>query len=239
LIFYFQKETIIILKTLILSLIPIKGINNLKLTMANLIDLLQGQLSEGLVEQFANQLGGADKKQTADATSSIISMITSALAKNAATPEGAKALASALDRDHDGSILDDLMGYAAGNLQEKPKVNTSAMDGAGILKHILGGKQSNAIDVISKMSGLQSDKTGNLMSMLAPIVLGMLGKQKRESNLDNSGLSDILSRTIQTESSKRKELGMIGKFLDQDGDGNIVDDLANIGMKMFGNFFKK
>ena len=28
-IFYFQKETIIILKTLILSLIPIKGINNL------------------------------------------------------------------------------------------------------------------------------------------------------------------------------------------------------------------
>lgn len=207
--------------------------------MANLIDLLQGQLSEGLMEQFANQLGGADKKQTADATSGIISMITSALAKNAATPEGAGALASALDRDHDGSILDDLMGYATGSMQKKSQTNTSSLNGAGILKHILGGKQGNAIDVISKMSGLQSDKTGNLMSMLAPIVLGMLGKQKRESKLDNSGLSDILSQTIQTESSKRKELGMIGKFLDQDGDGSVMDDLANMGMKMFGNFLKK
>ena len=207
--------------------------------MANLIDLLQGQLSEGLVEQFANQLGGADKQQTADATSGIISMITSALAKNAATPEGAGALASALDKDHDGSILDDLMGYATGSMQQKPEVNTNALNGAGILKHILGGKQGNAIDVISKMSGLQSDKTGNLMAMLAPIVLGMLGKEKRASNLDQDGLSEILTQTIQTESSKRKELGMIGKFLDQDGDGSVMDDLANMGMKMFGNFFKK
>lgn len=207
--------------------------------MANLIDLLQGQLSEGLVEQFANQLGGADKQQTADATSGIISMVTCALAKNAATPEGAGALASALDKDHDGSILDDLMGYATGSMQQKPEVNTNALNGAGILKHILGGKQGNAIDVISKMSGLQSDKTGNLMAMLAPIVLGMLGKEKRASNLDQDGLSEILTQTIQTESSKRKELGMIGKFLDQDGDGSVMDDLANMGMKMFSNFFKK
>lgn len=207
--------------------------------MANLIDLLQGQLSEGLVEQFANQLGGADKKQTADATSGIISMITSALAKNAATPEGAGALASALDRDHDGSILEDLMGYATGSMQQKEGLNTSMINGAGILKHILGGKQSNAIDVISQMSGLQSDKTGNLMAMLAPIVLGMLGKQKRQNNLDQGGLSDILSKTIQTQSTQRKELGMIGKFLDQDGDGSVMDDLANMGMKMFGNFLKK
>lgn len=207
--------------------------------MANLIDLLQGQLSEGLVEQFANQLGGADKQQTADATSGIISMITSALAKNATTPEGAGALASALDRDHDGSILDDLMGYATGSMQQKEGLNTSMINGAGILKHILGGKQSNAIDVISQMSGLQSDKTGNLMAMLAPIVLGMLGKQKRQNNLDQGGLSEILNQTIQSESSKRKELGMIGKFLDQDGDGSVMDDLANMGMKIFGNFLKK
>ena len=191
------------------------------------------------MEQFANQLGGADKQQTADATSGIISMITSALAKNATTPEGAGALASALDRDHDGSILDDLMGYATGSMQQKEGLNTSMINGAGILKHILGGKQSNAIDVISQMSGLQSDKTGNLMAMLAPIVLGMLGKQKRQNNLDQGGLSEILNQTIQSESSKRKELGMIGKFLDQDGDGSVMDDLANMGMKIFGNFLRK
>ena len=207
--------------------------------MDNLINMLQDQLSDGLMDQFASQLGGADKQQTATAADGIISMITSALAKNAATPGGASALASALDRDHDGSILDDLMGYATGSMQNKPSVNTNALNGAGILKHILGGKQGNAIDVISQMSGLGSDKTGNLMTMLAPIVLGMLGKQKREANLDSDGLSNILSKTIQSSAAKKKELGLIGKFLDQDGDGSVMDDLAGMGMKMFGKFLRK
>lgn len=207
--------------------------------MANLIDLLQGQLSEGLVEQLAGQLGGADKAQTADAASGIISMITTALAKNAATPEGAGALASALDRDHDGSILDDLMGYANAAASPQQQTQNSALNGAGILKHILGGKESNAIDVISQMSGLANGQTGNLMAMLAPVIMGMLGKQKREQNLDQGGLSEILNNTVQSSTAKRKELGMIGKFLDQDGDGNVMDDLANMGMKVFGKFLRK
>jgi len=207
--------------------------------MANLIDLLQGQLSDGLVEQLAGQLGGADKNQTADAASGIISMITSALAKNAATPEGAGALAGALDRDHDGSILDDLMGYATGNTQQQQQTQSSMLNGAGILKHILGGKQANAIDVISKMSGLGGGQTGNLMAMLAPVIMGMLGKQKREQNLDQGGLADILNQSVQSSSNKRKELGMIGKFLDQDGDGSIMDDIAGMGMGMLGKFLRK
>ena len=207
--------------------------------MANLIDLLQGQLSEGLVEQLAGQLGGADKAQTADAASGIISMITSALAKNAATPEGAGALASALDKDHDGSILDDLMGYATGAANPQQQTQSSALNGAGILKHILGGKQANAIDVISKMSGLGNGQTGNLMTMLAPVIMGMLGKQKREQNLDQGGLSEILNKTVQSSAGQRKELGMIGKFLDQDGDGKVIDDLADLGMKALGKFFRR
>ena len=32
--------------------------------MTNLIDLLQGQLSDGLLDQLSNQLGGTDKEQT-------------------------------------------------------------------------------------------------------------------------------------------------------------------------------
>ena len=204
--------------------------------MANLIDLLQGQLTEGLVENLASQLGGADKQQTANAASGIISMITSALAKNAATPEGAGALASALDRDHDGSILDDIMGYATGAAQPK---SASMLNGAGILKHILGGKQNNAAEVISQMSGLGSGQTGNLMAMLAPMIMGMLGKQKRTQNLDQGGLADILRNSVQSSANKKAELGMIGKFLDQDGDGSIMDDLAGMGMKMFGKFLRK
>ncbi|MEM1321783.1 MAG: DUF937 domain-containing protein [Bacteroidota bacterium] len=204
--------------------------------MANLMDLLQGQLSEGLVDQLSQQLGGADKQQTAAAASGIMSTLMGALAKNAATPEGASALANALDRDHDGSVLDNVMGMVTGAAQPE---NTRATNGAGILGHILGGKQNGAIDMISKMSGLDSGNTGSLMTMLAPMVMGALGKTKKESGLDASGIAGMLTGTVQNAASQRPEMGMIGRFLDQDGDGSIIDDVAGMGMKMLGNLFKK
>ena len=199
--------------------------------MANLIDLLQGQLSDGLIDQLSQQLGGTNKEQTEDAASGIISAMVSALAKNASNPDGASALANALERDHDGSILDDIMGYAGGSAAKPEYTQDRMTNGAGILKHVLGAKQGNMIEMISKMSGLANGQTGNLMTMLAPIVMGMLGKQKQQQNLDQGGLADILSRSVQSQSNKRQEMGFIGKLLDQDGDGSVLDDLANLGMR--------
>lgn len=196
------------------------------------MDLLQSQLSGNIMDQLSNQIG-EDKEKTETAASGIISMLTSALAKNAQNPAGASNLANALENDHDGGILDNIGDLLNGNL------NSRAANGAGILKHVLGGKQNNAIDVISKMSGLSNNKTGSLMTMLAPIVLGMLGKQKRQQNLDQSGLSDMLSRSVKSASNQRQEMGLIGKFLDRDGDGSVMDDLAGMGMKALGNMFRR
>ena len=75
--------------------------------MANLIDLLQSQLSDGLIDQLSNQIG-ANRQQTRTAADSILSTLIGGLAKNAANPRGAEALNNALNRDHDGSLLDNL-----------------------------------------------------------------------------------------------------------------------------------
>jgi len=204
--------------------------------MKNLMDLLHGQISEGLVNQLSQQIGGADKEQTEIATQGILSTLMAAMAKNTATPDGASSLAKALDNDHDGSILDNLTGILGGQAQPQ---NTRATNGMGILKHILGSKQSGAIDMISKMSGLSGDKTGNLMVTLAPMIMAMLGKQKRQSNMNGSDVADFLSKSVNSESNKHQEMGLIGKLLDQDGDGSVMDDIAGMGMKMFGRFLRK
>lgn len=205
--------------------------------MANdLMSMLQGQLSEGMLDQLTQQLGGTDKGQTAVAASGIMSTLMGALAKNASKPEGANALANALDKDHDGSVLEDMMGLLAGNIQPQ---NQRASNGAGIIKHILGDKQSNAISMISQMSGLDSGKTGNLMTMLAPIVMGTLGKTKRQQGLDVGGLASLLSGTVQNNTKNDPAMGLVGKLLDSDGDGSIVDDVASIGMKLLGGFLKR
>jgi len=198
----------------------------------DLIDLLQSQLSGNVMDQLSNQIG-EDKEKTEVATSGIISMLTAALAKNTASPDGANALNNALEKDHDGSILDNIGDLLGGNMN-----NNRAANGAGILKHVLGGKQNNAIEAISRMSGLNNNKTGNLMAMLAPMVLGMLGKQKRQNNMDQSGLSDMLSRSVNSPTNQRQEMGLLGKLLDRDGDGSVMDDIAGMGMKTLGNLFR-
>lgn len=203
----------------------------------NLMDLLQGTLSESMVEQLSNQVGGADKEKTAAAASGIIATLTGALAKNAQTTEGAASLNKALERDHDGSILNDVIGMLSN--QQSQGANSSMLNGAGILKHVLGNQQGGAIEMISKMSGLDSDKTGSLMTMLAPVIMGALGKTKREQGLDLAGIASLLSGTVSEEKQKNPTMNLITSFLDKNNDGSIVDDVARMGMNMFSNFLKR
>jgi hypothetical protein len=71
------------------------------------------------------------------------------------------------------------------------------------------------------------------------MVMGMLGQQKKEQGLDAGGIAQLLLKTAGSNTAKKQEMGVIGKFLDQDGDGSVMDDLAGMGMKMFGNFLRK
>ena len=198
------------------------------------MDLLQGSLSSGMVDQLSRQLGGADKQQTAAAASGIVTTLMGALAKNASSTEGAQALNNALERDHDGSILEDVMGMLTGNAQVN---NDRMLNGSGILNHVLGNKQSGAVDMISKLSGLDSSKTGSLMTMLAPVIMGALGKTKREQGLDMAGIASLLSGTVSAQKQQNPTMNLVTSFLDADGDGSIVDDVANMGMKILGGFF--
>lgn len=206
--------------------------------MANLIDLLQSQLSEGLIDQLSQQIG-APKQQTRTAADSILSSLIGGLAKNAQQPGGADALANALDNDHDGSLLDNLNDLIAGGGQAA-NINPRAANGAGILKHILGGKQGNIMDMVSQISGLNQGKAGNLMAMLAPIVMGMLGKQKRQSGMDAGGIANILAGALgQQQQRGGMATSLIKGILDRDGDGSAIDDVAKIGMNIFSKFFRK
>lgn len=206
--------------------------------MANLFDLLQGHLNDNVVDQLSNQIGGADRQQTATAAQSIVSTLLSGLAKNASTPEGAASLNNALERDHDGSMLDNLMGMFS-NVNQPAAVQPRALNGTGIVNHILGPNQSGAVNMISKVSGLDSDKTSNLMTTLAPMVMSLLGQQKRQQGLDMSGIAGLLTNSVgQQKQAGNPLVDMATRFLDKDGDGSIMDDVAGmVGNGLMGKLF--
>lgn len=193
--------------------------------MSSILDVLAQQLDDQTIQQLSRQIG-ADQASTQKAISAALPMLLGALGRNAASPEGARALNNALERDHDGSILNDLMGAMSSG-------NTSDM-GMKILGHVLGGKQSTVQQGLSQVSGLDAGTTGQLLAMLAPIVMGTLGQTKRQSGLDAGGLSDLLGGVQRQADS---QLGGMAQLLDLDGDGSVVDDVMNMGSKLLGGLF--
>lgn len=202
--------------------------------MNDLLDLLKAQMGPQMMDQLTHQIGGnVRREQTAVATDGILNTLIGALAKNASSTEGARNLDHALQRDHDGSLLDNIGDFFQGNVREEQR---RSANGAGILNHLLGNRQSGAIDMISRMSGLDQNKTGNLMMTLAPIVMQMLGRQKRQNNLDAGGITNLLTNSVQRERQNAGNplIDMATRFLDADGDGSAIDDIAG---NLLGNLF--
>lgn len=192
----------------------------------DLAGMLIGMLGSGELDKLGSQLG-ADPASTQKAVGAAVPLLLSALGKNAASPQGAQALLGALSRDHDGSVLDNV-GAALGS-------GALGKDGAAILGHVLGNKQGAVAAGIGQASGLTADTSGQLLAMLAPLVMGGLGKTQRQSGLDASGLASMLGGQREQANAG---LGGLAGLLDMDGDGDITDDVMNLGSKLLGGLFR-
>jgi hypothetical protein len=156
----------------------------------NIMDILQGQLSDDMVGQLSEYIG-AEPQQTVQAANGVFATLLGGLANNASSEGGLSALGAALDRDHDGSMLDDLAGMVGGMLMNGGGDNR-ATNGMGILGHILGDRQEAAAEQIGQSSGLNASQVMKLLPILAPIVMSVLGKTKNSGGLDLGSLAGVL-----------------------------------------------
>lgn len=182
----------------------------------SILEQLMGQLGGGAVQQMSKSLG-ADEAATRKGLGAALPVLLEALQRNAAKPDGAEALDRALERDHDGGILDDLGGFL-----QSPKTG----NGAGILGHVLGNRRGTVEQGLAKSTGLDASAMGGLLEMAAPLVMGALGKKRREGGM-GGGLADLLGQ--EREAARRREpeaTDLLTSLLDQDGDGSIMDDIT-------------
>jgi hypothetical protein len=196
-----------------------------------ILDLVTSQLGPEGIQTLGNRVG-LDPATTQRAIAAAVPLLTGGLAKNAANPQGAAALHQAVTRDHDGSILDNLGGFLS--------QGDTGLGGA-ILGHVFGNRQGGAADGLARTAGIDSGTAGQILMMLAPLILGALGKMTRTQGLDTGGLTDVLHRSnTQAQAQAPSGLGAIlGGLLDQDHDGSVVDDIARMGGGMLGDLFGK
>jgi hypothetical protein len=197
----------------------------------SLLDSLMQELQGGGIDQLSRSTGlGAD--DVTKVVSGSLPVIMGALTRNSGTSEGAGALLAALDRDHDGSVLDDITGFLGSG--------AGAADGAGILRHALGQRQGRVENALSTASGVDPASVAKILAMVAPLVMGALGKAKRQQGLDPSGLASMLGQEREVARQRSPQsVDLLTKVLDADDDGSVMDEVAQIGSSLLGSLFKR
>lgn len=196
--------------------------NTNSLTASLLSQLQQG----GALQQVSQQLG-LDQGQASQAVGAALPLLMGALGTNASQPQGAQSLLNALQKDHLGGdgggggfdlggILGAVLGGGGG----------PAANGQGILGHVFGGQTPQAAQVLGQKTGLDSGRSGQLLAILAPIVMSFLAQ--RFAQQGNAGeLSQALG--AETPAAGSGGIGGLLNAFDQDGDGQFgLSDVMGI-----------
>ena len=179
---------------------------------APLLDALMQQLQGAPLQQLAQQLG-TSSSQVESAVGPALSLLLDGLGRNAAQPEGAGALLQAWQQGHashgttasasaapQGALgalggLGDLLGNVLAGAGASPRAGgASGMEaGAAILGQILGGQRQQAESQLGERSGLGA-QAGQLLALLAPIVMQFLAQRAAAGQLDASSLGNALGQ---------------------------------------------
>jgi hypothetical protein len=153
----------------------------------NLVSLVSQYLTPDLIKRMAAALG-VDQSLVGRAATALAPAILGSLSHVASTPDGARKLASTISQQSP-SILGTLESAIGGAGQQ-----TLAKEGIGTLGSLLGGSAVSALaGAVGRFTGIGQGVASSLIGMLAPAVLGILGKHRAAQGLDASGLAQLLA----------------------------------------------
>lgn len=217
----------------------------------NMMDMIMAAAG-GQAPQQVGQQFGLNQSQSQSAIAALLPAISSALKHNTANPQGLAGLLGALQKGSHEQYLENPAQLGA---------PAAVSEGNAILGHLFGSKEvSRAVaGRASEQSGVGADVLKKMLPMVAMMAMGSLGKQTRGGAASGgmkamlgqmamqqlmggkqaSGLGGILSglmggakkAQVQQQQTHQQGMGLIGKMLDADGDGNTMDDILGMLMK--------
>jgi len=194
--------------------------------MGNLVDSVLAHIGDPQIAQIAAQLG-TTPGQARDAVEHAVPLIVGGMAHNASTPSGADALHNVLG-DHAGQDISSILGNVLGG-------GGSGIGGA-ILGHIFGANRDAADQGLGHVTGLGQQGAGQLMAILAPIVMAALANRVQRGGIDSGSLGGMLGQQSQ---QIQQQGGVVGGLLNAvlgHGGGNL--DLSGLG-GLLGGFTRR
>ena len=211
----------------------------------NLLDMVmqaQGGKPTSQPLTVAGKQFGLNKAQSQSAAAALLPAISSALKQNTSSPQGLAGLLGALQNGQHSQYLDNAASL---------KSPDAMADGNAILGHLFGSKDvsRNVAAHAAQQTGLDVSALKKMLPMVATMAMGALSKQTQAPSMqsqltgmamqqlmggNSGGLGGLLGAVT---GAKRKQqqahqqgLGLLGRMLDADGDGNLMDDVLNMAM---------
>jgi outer membrane protein OmpA-like peptidoglycan-associated protein/uncharacterized membrane protein YeaQ/YmgE (transglycosylase-associated protein family) len=155
----------------------------------NLAEAAKNALTPEVLHKLSSDLGESPG-HVRKAIEAMIPTILAGAASEASTSSGAarlfemakESVASGMD------LVNNLADHATGAGAE-----TLRRAGDGILHAIFGDRLSNLVSWFVRFASIKSASASSLMSMAAPLVISVLGKQILQNGLNVSGLSSLLA----------------------------------------------
>ena len=150
----------------------------------NLVSLVMQFLTPDVIGRIATALG-LDRNFLQSAISAAVPAVLAGLSGAAEKPGGAEKLVDAVKQQ--SGVLDNF-AKTIGSGGQSSLIDT----GSRLLTSLLGGPDQSALaGALAKFSGLSPNASGSLLGILAPIVMGTIGKHIGARNLDANSLASF------------------------------------------------
>ena len=184
------------------------------------MNMVKGAVSDQIMGQIGGMLGIPDQKKTSSVFNTAIGSILGGMMQKSSSQEGAKQVFD-MASNADTGIMDKLGDLLGGGGDDLAAVQKS---GGGMLEGLLGAGQSGMIQTIAKAVGLDGSIIGKLLTLAAPMLMGVVGKHIKSAGLDALGLSSLLG-----EQKQHLSASMPSSLTENLGFGNLLSGAGDLG----------
>jgi OmpA-OmpF porin, OOP family len=153
----------------------------------SLLDAVKGQLTPDVLKS-ASSLVGESESSTRQALNGAVPSVLSGLTNVISSRDGANTVAGLIRDGGYGAAVDNVRSLFSGG-----SATTNMLSAAPqLLGTIFGGRASGVADLLGRSSDISSGSATKLLSLAAPLVLGVIGKRASAQGLNASGLASSL-----------------------------------------------
>jgi len=182
--------------------------------MSGILDTVQQQLGPDTINQVSQQLG-VDPATAEQAITAALPVVLGGMASHANDPSAAATIHSEAD-NHAGLLggLGNLIPGGSGGVLGGLAGALGSGGLGGVLGSVLGSGNSQVQDGVTKASGLDPQRSKQLMMILVPIVLAAIAHHKRQSNLTPAQVSPSLQEDArQAQQNAERQQPHLGGIL--------------------------